>query len=278
MPILIIIAIFPFCDFKISLFSGYSDSMMLKLDGRVALVTGGSRGIGASVSKLLARSGASVCFTYLNDDRSARRCEDEILRMGQSCMKQKIEVSNASKVRKAVDAVLERFKRIDILVNNAGVWKRGEIGKMSEEQWDETLDVNLKGTFLFCNAVAPAMKKQAWGRIVNIASTAGQRGEAFYSHYAASKGAVIAFTKSIAVELAPYNINANCVAPGWVDTDMTANILQKRSERKVIERIIPRGKVATPEDIAGAVLFLASDLADHIVGATINVNGGGVLM
>jgi len=121
------------------------------------------------------------------------------------------------------------------------------------------------------------MKKQRRGRIINISSTAGQRGEALYSHYAASKAGMIAFTKSIAVELAPYHINANCIAPGWVDTDMTADALRGTS-RKQIEAGIPRGKVATPDDIAGAALFLASDLANHIVGATISVNGGGVLI
>lgn len=250
---------------------------MINVSGKIALITGGSRGIGAAVSKLFAKAGASISLTYVSDKSSAERCAAEIRDFGQTCLVTKAAVSELMDVKKVVENTLSKFGRIDILVNNAGVWKRGEIGKMTERQWDETLDINLKGTFFFCNAVSPIMKKQRWGRIINVSSTAGQRGEAFYSHYAASKAGMIAFTKSIAVELSPYNINVNCIAPGWVDTDMTAERLCG-TERIEIERNIPRGKVATPNDIAGAALFLASDLANHIVGATINVNGGGVLM
>jgi 3-oxoacyl-[acyl-carrier protein] reductase len=173
---------------------------------------------------------------------------------------------------------MKRFGRIDILVNNAGIWTYGAIGKMTERVWDETLDVNLKGMFLFCNEVVPIMKKQRFGRIINIASTAGQRGEAFHSHYAASKGGMIAFTKSIAAELAPHGILANCVAPGWVDTDMSAGALRVPSSLREITKTIPNRRVASSEDIAGSVLFLASEFSTHLVGSTISVNGGGVMV
>jgi 3-oxoacyl-[acyl-carrier protein] reductase len=180
-------------------------------------------------------------------------------------------------VKKAVAAVLDHFDRLDVLVNNAGIWKRGPIGKMRLEEWEETLDTNLRGAFLFCNSIVPHMKKRKEGKIINIASTAGQRGEAYYSHYAASKGGLIAFTKSIAVELAPYNVIVNCVAPGWVETDMTAEVLGKKRELREIQKLIPRGRMGTAEDVAGAALFLASDLSSHIVGSVISVNGGSVL-
>jgi 3-oxoacyl-[acyl-carrier protein] reductase len=251
---------------------------MISLRNKSALVTGGSRGIGSAVCKLLAQAGASISFTYAADRASAERCMEQVKQAGVSCIASKADISRPADVQRVVGSTLSEFGRIDILVNNAGIWKRAAIGKMTERQWDETLDINLKGTYLFCNAVAPHMKRQRWGRIINISSTAGQRGEPEYSHYAASKGGMIAFTKSIAVELARYNITVNCVAPGWVDTDMTSHVLGKNARRREIERIIPRGRVATPDDIAGAVLFLASDLAHHIIGATINVNGGGVLI
>jgi 3-oxoacyl-[acyl-carrier protein] reductase len=189
----------------------------------------------------------------------------------------RVDAAKGTDVRTAVRTVISHFGRIDILVNNAGIWKRGAIGSMSERQWDETLDVNLKGTFLFCNAVVPFMKKKHSGKIINIASTAGQRGEPYYSHYAASKGGMIAFTKAIAAELAPDGISANCVSPGWVFTDMTSGVLGKRKAVGPINRLIPRGRVATPEEIAGPVVYLASDLANHVVGAVLNVNGGSVL-
>ena len=251
---------------------------MINLSKKISLVTGGSRGIGAAIALKLAAAGSSVAITYLSDKKSALRCAAAIEETGQSCLTIKADTSVASEVRKATRLVAGRFGRIDILVNNAGIWKRGAIGEMTERQWDETLDTNLKGTFLFCNEVAPMMKKQRSGKIINLSSTAGQRGEPFYSHYAASKAGVIAFTKSISVELARFNVNANCVAPGWVETDMTADVLHDSDQLKEIQKIIPLGRVATPDDIAGAVVFLASDLANHIVGATINVNGGGVLI
>lgn len=250
---------------------------MISLDGKVALVTGGSRGIGAAVAILFARAGADVAITYVADRKKAARVQHQIQQLGRTCLPIRAQAASSGSVRRAVEKTAKTFGTIDILVNSAGIWKRAPIRSMTEQQWDETMDVNLKGTFLFCNAVLPSMKKRG-GKIINIASTAGQRGEAGYSHYAASKGAVIAFTKSIAAELAPMGIQVNCVAPGWVLTDMTSPVLRDRSTLRTIERSIPRRKVALPEDIAGPVLFLASDLSDHLVGATLSVNGGGVMV
>ncbi len=252
---------------------------MTRIDllGQTALVTGGSRGIGAASARLLAEAGANVVITYQRDRRAARTVCSAIEASGVRCRAVRCNTARASEVRACVRSVLREFGRIDILVNNAGVWKQGAIGAMTERQWDETLDINLKGTFLFTNAVVPSMKQHRSGRIIMIASTAGQRGEAFHAHYAASKGGVIAFTKSIGPELAPFGVIANCVAPGWVETDMTAETFGDRRQAAEIRRTIPRGRAATPEEIAGAVLFLASDLSSHLVGSTVSVNGGSVL-
>ena len=173
--------------------------------------------------------------------------------------------------------VRNKFQRIDILVNNAGIWEYGKIGEMTPKQWQRTIEINLTGTFNMCNVVVPIMQKQKYGRIINISSTAGQRGEALHSHYAASKGGIIAFTKSLGPELIRDGIWVNCVAPGWVNTDMVSDVFKNLKETKEIVKSIPRGKVATPEEIAGPIIFLASHLADNIVGEILNVNGGSVL-
>jgi len=249
---------------------------MINLKGKVALVTGGSRGIGAASAIRLAQAGCHVAITYSTQRVKAGNVRDRILSFGRQCIVLKTDVASEPDVRAAIRKVVKEFGRIDILVNNAGVWKYGAIGSMTARQWDETLDINLKGTFLFCNEVVRVMKRRG-GKIINIASTAGQRGEPFHSHYAASKAGMIGFTKSIAAELARFRINVNCVAPGWVDTDMSASSL-RGAGRKAIERTIPRGRVATAEDVAGSVLFLASDLSDHLVGSTVSVNGGGVMV
>jgi len=250
---------------------------MYDFKDRVVLVTGGSRGIGAAVAKGFAELSAKVVITYRTNKQSAEKLAKEILSEGGECLVLRASVESQRDVRRSVQKVHAKFGRIDVLVNNAAIWKMGEIGSMSEAQWDETMAVNLKGTFLFCNEVAPIMKKQKSGKIVNVSSTAGQRGEPFHSHYAASKGGLIAFTKSIAVELAPYNINVNCISPGWVATDMTKKELSIPRIKAGIDSSIPKGKVADPRDIVGSVLFLASDFANHIIGATISVNGGSVL-
>jgi len=176
-----------------------------------------------------------------------------------------------------VDETVSRFGGIDILVNNAGIWKGSPIDEMSDDDWSEMLEINLTGTFHCIRAAVPSMKAAGFGRIVNVSSTAGQRGEAFHAHYAATKGAVISLTKSLATELAPHGITVNCVAPGWVATDMTSESLAG-PERDGIVSAIPLGRVATPEEIAGAVLFLASDLASFVTGEILNVNGGAVLV
>ncbi len=251
---------------------------MIKLEKKVALVTGGSRGIGAATAMMLAQAGAAIALTYARESKKAHEVAEKIASYRKDCLALKVDGSVARQVKLAVKKVIKHFGRIDILVNNAGVWKHGEIGKMTERQWDETIDINLKGAFLFCNEVVPIMKKQHDGKIINIASTAGQRGEAFHSHYAASKGGIIAFTKSLGAELAPHNIIVNCVSPGWVETDMAARALNNPKERREIERSIPRGRVASPEEIAGSVLFLASDLSNHLVGAVVSVNGGSVMV
>jgi 3-oxoacyl-[acyl-carrier protein] reductase len=251
--------------------------MKIELSQKVALVTGGSRGIGAAVVKMLAEAGADVAFTYIMHKREAESVKLNVEKLGRRCLVVKLSVSNQKQVRAAVRKTVHAFGRIDILVNNAGIWKYGAMGEMTERQWNETIDVNLKSVFLFCNEVVPVMKKQGGGKIINIASTAGQRGEPFHSHYAASKGGIIAFTKSLGPELAPYNILVNCVSPGWVDTDMTKKELSDPNIAEEIKKVIPRGRVATPEEIASSVLFLASDLSNNLIGSVISVNGGAVL-
>jgi 3-oxoacyl-[acyl-carrier protein] reductase len=251
--------------------------MKIDLAGKTALVTGGSRGIGAAVVRTLAEAGADIGFTYIAHTKEADAVKKSVERRGRTCIPIKAAVSELKEVRKAVRQAAKIFRHIDILVNNAGIWTYGEIGAMTERQWDETISVNLKSVFLFCNEVVPLMKKQGGGKIINISSTAGQRGEPFHSHYAASKGGVIAFTKSLGPELVPFNIFVNCVAPGWVETDMTRDDLRDPKTGEEIKRVIPQGRVATPKEIAGSVLFLASELSGYLVGSIISVNGGSVL-
>lgn len=250
---------------------------MFGIEGKVALITGASRGIGAATAIYMAKAGTIVVINYREREREARKVGEEVEREGAKFLLVKADVSSKADVERMVEKVLENFGRIDILVNNAGIWTYGEIGNMPEEVWDETMNVNLKGVYYVTNSVVPIMKEKRYGRIINVSSTAGVRGEAFHSHYAAAKGALISFTKSLAVELAPFNILVNAVAPGWVDTDMSAEPLSYEEQKKEIISKIPLGRVATAEDIAGPILFLASDLARHITGEVLNVNGGSVL-
>ncbi len=250
---------------------------MINLSGKTVFITGGSRGIGRACALLFARAGAIVAFSYSRNRTEARRTADDIAALGARSLALPLDLTSIQSCRNAVQRVLHEFGRIDILVNNAGIWEEGPIATMTERQWLRTIDVNLNSLYRLCRSVVPVMKKQRSGKIINIASTAGQRGEAFHSHYAASKGGMIAFTKSIAVELIPHGIRVNCVAPGWVLTDMTASVSRRKAFYRRICRDLPRGKFATPGEIAGPVLFLASDLAENVVGEILNVNGGSVL-
>jgi 3-oxoacyl-[acyl-carrier protein] reductase len=187
------------------------------------------------------------------------------------------DVSQLNQAERLLQETVEHFGRIDFLICNAGIWEGAPVEEISEELWNKTLEINLKGTWSVCRAAVPLMKKQRFGRIVIVSSTAGQRGEANVSNYAASKGGQISFTKSLAPELGGFGINVNCVAPGWVDTEMTTDALADLATYESIAKIIPLGGVATPEEIAGPIVFLCSAWANHITGEVLNVNGGSVL-
>ncbi len=250
---------------------------MISLKGKKALITGGSRGIGRSTAVLFAKAGSDVALNYLKQKEAAEEVKKEIEKMGREGLIFKVDVSLKREVSLMIQEIMKKWRQIDILVNNAGIWTYGEMGDMSEEVWKETMGVNLDSVFYTCNAVIPHMKAKKRGSIINVSSTAAVRGEAFHSHYAASKGAIVSLSKSLAVELAPYNIRVNSVAPGWVDTDMCEEVFSDPDFRKRVQDSIPLKRIPSPEDIAGAILFLASDLARHITGEVLNVNGGSVL-
>jgi len=249
---------------------------MIDLRGQAALITGGSRGIGRAACLMLARCGADIAFGYRLNTKAAEQVLAEIQKLGRKAVAVEGDLSRRKDADLLVTGALEAYGRLDILVNNHGIWKDGPIDTMSEDEWDETLDVNLKGYFLCTRAVVPVMKRQRSGRIINLASTAGQRGEALHSHYAASKGAIISFTKSLGPELCGHGILVNCVAPGWVDTDMSAEALAGGDRDRILSTI-PMGRPGTPEEIAGGILFFASPLANYCCGEILNINGGSVL-
>jgi 3-oxoacyl-[acyl-carrier protein] reductase len=250
---------------------------MIDLTGKTALITGGSRGIGRATAILMARAGADVAVGYQANEDAARSVRDEIERLGRRCLPLRADISKEAEVRSAVERLAREFGRIDILVNNAGIWTYLEIGSGDAAAWKETMAVNLDSVFYFTDAVVPHMKRQGGGRIINVGSTAGIRGEALHSHYAATKGAVQALTKSWAAEFAASGILVNCVAPGWVDTDMCTEVFGDAAFKERVRQSIPLKRIPPPEDIAGPIVFLASDLSRHITGAIINVNGGSVL-
>jgi 3-oxoacyl-[acyl-carrier protein] reductase len=249
----------------------------LQLRGRVAIVTGGSRGIGRAIVELLAELGAHVVVNYVSDEEAAQEAVRVAAGKGVETISFQADVANLSDAQQLVNATIEHFKRVDILVCSAGIWEGSPVEDMTEEMWDRTLDINLKGTWAVCSAVVPRMKEQRSGKIVILTSTAGQRGEANYSNYAASKGGQIAFTKSLAAEVGEWGINVNAVAPGWVDTEMTREALGDDEQRRQIAETIPLRQIPGPADIAAPVAFLCSDWARHITGEVLNVNGGSVL-
>jgi 3-oxoacyl-[acyl-carrier protein] reductase len=252
-------------------------SFILDLAPRTALVTGGSRGIGLAAAQLLARAGARVAINYRKDETAARRAVETIRASGGEAVALKADVSRLEEARKLVEDAAAAWGRLDILVSNAGIWEEDVAGRGDVAVWDRTYEVNLRGSFLVTDAAVRHLAEHG-GSVVLLSSTAGQRGEARHSAYAASKGALISYAKSLAAELGPRGIRVNCVAPGWVDTDMTVSALGGPADRKAIESAIPLGRVASPEDIAGPILFLVSELARHVQGEVLNVNGGSVLV
>src|SRR5260370_30088534 len=244
------------------------------LKDKVAVVTGGSRGIGRAAVGCFAKLGASVVVNYLKDKSAATTTVDEAAAAGVGALAVQADVSRADEAARVIEAAVERFGRLDFLVCNAGIWEGSPVDKMTEDIWDRTIELNLKGTWTVCRAAVPHMKQQGSGRIVIVSSTAGQRGEANVSNYAASKGGQISFTKSLAAELGPFGINVNSVAPGWVDTDMCTEVFADANFRKSIEDLHPVGRVASPRDIAWPIVFLCSEWARHINGEILNVNGG----
>jgi 3-oxoacyl-[acyl-carrier protein] reductase len=262
-----------------------SADVTLSLAGKTALITGGSRGIGAETVRLFRAAGAQVAFNY----RSAR-AEAELLATEcgghESCHPIEQDLSSAGQGTGLVEKTVQRFGKLDILVVNHGIWppEDASIATMAESQWRQTMGVNLDSVFGLVKAAVAQMKRQgrrpgeAAGHIVLISSTAGQRGEAFHADYAVTKGALISLTKSLSSELAPDGIYVNCVAPGWVATDMSASALEDPVKSQRILSGIPLGRAGTPMEIAGPVLFLCTPLAGFMSGEIVNVNGGAVLV
>ena len=242
------------------------------LTERVAVVTGAGRGIGKSITLTLAREGANV---VVNDIaiKMAEEVTNEVKNMGRKSLAIQADVSNSKEVNRMIELTLKEFGRIDILVNNAGVTKRGSIKDLKEDDWDRVINVNLKGAFNCMKAVVETMKKQRYGKIINISSIAGKIGDlASAPCYGASKAGMICLAKSLARELAPYNINVNVVAPHAIKTDMSKEWSEEK--KKNIIANIPLGRMGEPEDVAEAVVFLVSDKAKFITGEVLDVNGG----
>lgn len=240
-------------------------------------MTGGSRGIGRATVERFAEAGAHVLINYLRDEKAAAAACKVAESYGGEALAVRADVAHASEAARLVQTCMERFGRLDYLICNAGLWEGTALELMSEEQWGRVIDVNLQGTWAVCRASVEQMRRQGGGQIVIVSSTAGQRGEAFYSNYAAAKGGQIAFAKSLAAELASDGIRVNAVAPGWVLTEMTAHVFEDQERRESIERGIPLGRIASADDVARPILFLCSDWARHITGEVLNINGGSVL-
>jgi len=228
---------------------------------------------------LFAQAGADVIFSFNASKDGAKQVEQEAGKHGTRVEAFKADAGKHDDNRKLVDHCIRRLGRLDILVPNAGIWNLEDlpIEKMTEKQWDEMMRVNLKSVYSIIHFSVPQMIKQKSGKIIAISSTAGQRGESFHTHYGASKGGVISLTKGLSTELARHGILVNCVAPGWVATDMSNPVLETKAGKKMMASVIPLGRAGTAEEIAGPILFLASDLANFISGEILNVNGGSVL-
>jgi len=242
------------------------------VEGKVAIVTGSSRGIGRAIALKLAECGADVAINYSKSADAAKEVAAQIEGMGRKCLVVQADVSSFADAQKMVDEVVEKLGTLDIMVCNAGINKGGVIWKMTEEQWDAVIDVNLKGYFNYCRAAVPIFREKQYGKIVNIASINGLRGKFGQSNYTAAKGGIIAFTKTMARDLGNKNINCNVVAPGLIETEMVAAMDEAAKDKSRTEIIL--GRIGQPEEVANVVAFLASDFASHITGQTLNVDGG----
>jgi len=244
------------------------------LEGKNAVVTGGSQGIGAAISVELAREGANVCLTYRKHQAEAQKYAEKIRQTGRMALALPCDISVFADAERVVKTAVEEFGRIDILINNAGMNWDGVFWKMTEEQWDRVINVNLKGYFNFARQVAPLFKEQRHGKIINITSINGLRGKFGQTNYSASKAGIIGFTKALAKELGGFNVNVNAVAPGLIETAM---LKESEARDKVIDMALAEivlKRIGQPEDLANVVVFLASDKARHITGEVIKVDGG----
>lgn len=247
-----------------------------RLDGKVAIVTGGSRGVGRAVARMLAAAGADVVIGFRSREAEAEAVVAELTGQGVRAAAEPGDLADPEAVRRLFARARDEFGGIDLVVVNHGIWPVDDVAlaDMSDEQWRRTLQVNLDGVFYVCREAARAIRDG--GRIVLVGSTAGQRGEAMHGDYAASKGALISLVKGFCVELAPRGVTVNCVAPGWIDTEMAHDALAGAAGERIASSI-PIGRVASADDVAGPIYFLCTDLARHITGEVLNVNGGAVL-
>lgn len=249
---------------------------MFSLKGKKALVTGGSRGIGRGIALALAKQGADVAVNYRSNRQEADKVVSEIKKKGREAFAIQADVSSVDDVIRMFGEIEKQWGKLNILVNNAGVAHFSSFEEMAEEEWDRTLDVNLKGQFL-CAREAVKLMKQKGGKIINISSVASGGvgvGTAKMAHYVASKGGVVAMTEALAVEVAPYKINVNAIAPGFIETDMTKELIGDEKAKKAFLGRIPWGRFGKPEDIGAAAAFLASDEADYVTGTVLYVDGG----
>jgi NAD(P)-dependent dehydrogenase (short-subunit alcohol dehydrogenase family) len=244
---------------------------MGRLEGKTALVTGASRGIGKAIAIALAKEGAKVAINFATNEAKAQEVAEEIVKLGGQCLLAQANLANPKEARALVQKVADKFRHLDILVNNAGITRDKMLPKMTDEDWQEVIQTNLNPVFYCVSAAIPIMSAQSYGRIINISSMNGQVPAVGQANYSASKGGIIAFTRTAAMELARFGILVNVVAPGYTETDMFAKVPQDIQTQ--IKAKIPLGRFAQPEEIAKAVVFLAAD-GDYITGQTFGINGG----